>query len=141
MEVIARVLHENGYVMRSGGADGADTAFEYGAGYLKEIYVPWRGFNGREDGIVAGNKFKARDIAEQIHPVWDDLTQGEKKLHTRNICQVLGRKLDSPVDFVVCWTADGKPSGGTRTAIICAMERKIRVYNLRNEKFPIDLFL
>ena len=29
-------------------------------------------------------------------------------LHTRNVFQVLGPSLDSPAEFVLCWTADGE---------------------------------
>jgi len=140
MRVIAMILFQNGFTLRSGGADGADTAFEEGAGDLKEIYLPWQGFNKR-DGIVVGNKFKARDMAQAIHPYWESLTDGGKKLHTRNICQVLGRDLKTPSKFLICWTPDGKPSGGSRTAIVCAMEHDIPVYNLKNSKFPIDEYL
>jgi hypothetical protein len=140
MRMIAAILRENGYILNSGGADGADTAFEDGAGDEKQIFLPWEGFNGR-DGIVAGGKTAARKIAMRIHPYWDNLTQGGKKLHTRNACQVLGFDLKTPVDFVVCWTPDGKPSGGTRTAVIIAEEHGIPVYNLKVDKFPIDKFL
>jgi hypothetical protein len=141
MRTIAAILRENGYVLNSGGADGADTAFEDGAGDQKQIFLPWNGFNGREDGIVAGGRTFAKKIAMRVHPYWDNLTQGGKKLHTRNVCQVLGNDFKTHVDFVVCWTPDGKPSGGTRTAIVIAEEYSIPVYNLKNGKFPIDKFL
>jgi hypothetical protein len=42
---VAKVLAERGYILRSGGAEGADTAFEKGAGKATEIFLPWRGFN------------------------------------------------------------------------------------------------
>jgi len=43
MTKIAQRMSEKGFVLRSGGAKGADEAFENGAGE-KEIYLPWRGF-------------------------------------------------------------------------------------------------
>ena len=43
MTKISRHYHSKGYVLRSGGADGADSAFERGAGDLKEIYPIYRG--------------------------------------------------------------------------------------------------
>lgn len=48
MTDIARFLAETGYTLRSGGASGADTAFESGVLHIdkKEIYLPWSGFNG-----------------------------------------------------------------------------------------------
>ena len=141
MTLIAAILNECGYTLRSGAADRADSAFEAGAGDDKEIYLPWDGFNNRRDGIVMGNSFAARKIAMQFHPYWDNLTQGGKALHTRNVPQVLGRDLKTPSEFVVCWTPDGKASGGTGTAMEIAMSRGIEVINLKNTKFPLDRFL
>jgi predicted Rossmann fold nucleotide-binding protein DprA/Smf involved in DNA uptake len=46
MTRIAMRMAELGWVLRSGGAKGADYAFEKGAGDKKEIYLPWRGFGG-----------------------------------------------------------------------------------------------
>jgi hypothetical protein len=139
--MIAQILHECGYTLRSGGADRADTAFELGAGDVKEIYLPWDGFNNRHDGIVMGNSFAARKIAMQFHPYWDNLTAGGKKLHTRNVPQVLGRDLKTPSEFVVCWTPDGEASGGTGQALRIAAHYGIEIINLKKTKFPLDRFL
>jgi hypothetical protein len=56
------------------------------------------------------------------------------KFMTRNMMQVLGKNLDTPVDFVVCWTKNGKDIGGTGAAIRCAWDHSIPVYNLYNPK-------
>ena len=45
MGVISGALHTLGFKLRSGAADGADSAFEKFAGNNKEIYLPWKGFN------------------------------------------------------------------------------------------------
>lgn len=134
MESVAAHLGAYSWVLRSGGADGADTAFENGcktAKGAKEIYIPWRGFNGRSgpDYIhtVPPQAFK---IAERIHPAWSACSPGAKKLHARNVCQVLGRDLATPSTALICWTLDGRKSGGTRTAIVLADEHKIPVFNL-----------
>lgn len=47
MRRVAERLDARGYTLRSGGADGADSAFADGA-TDKEIFLPWRGFNGVE---------------------------------------------------------------------------------------------
>lgn len=49
MAVVAAKREDDGFILRSGGADGADTAFESGvvSSDMKEIYLPWKGFNGR----------------------------------------------------------------------------------------------
>lgn len=46
MRAAARRLRDLGFVLRSGGAAGADTAFAEGAGVCSEIFLPWPGFRG-----------------------------------------------------------------------------------------------
>ena len=57
----------------------------------------------------------------------------------RNAMQILGRWGDNPVDFVVCWTKDGKASGGTGHALRIAEYYNIPVFNLKNEGALNDL--
>lgn len=128
-------LAEKGYILRSGAADGADSFFEEGIGdeYPKEIYIPWKGFNGSQSELYfgnIGNEDEAEKIAKRIHPAFGKLTQGAKKLHTRNVWQLFGRDLDSESSFVIAWTPNGESKGGTRTVIELAKERSIPVYNL-----------
>ena len=134
---IASALAAKGYTLRSGGASGADTAFYRGCILGKgdkEIYLPWGGFNGSISTLYPPSE-EAYEIAKAIHPAWIHLTDGGRALHARNIHQVLGKDLNSPSEFVICWTPDGKEKGGTRTAIVLAKQRNIRVYNLAVEEF------
>ncbi len=129
---IATKLAYKDYCLRSGGADGADSAFEKGCDFAegkKEIYLPWRGFNNNQS-ILYNTNTQAYDLAASIHPSWMFLSHGAKKLHARNICQVLGKDLNAPSEFIICWTKNGNKVGGTRTAIILAEQNKIPVYNL-----------
>lgn len=128
---IAEDLASLGLTLRSGGAGGADTAFESGCDHrngTKEIYLPWKGFNGRE-GIVIDNP-EAENLASQIHPAWHNCSQAARLLHTRNVYQVLGSNLDAPSEFVVCYTLKGQLKGGTATAIRLAISKGIPVFNL-----------
>lgn len=128
-------------LLRSGGADGADTAFAYGAtmgGGRKEIYLPWKGFNGLQDGFLTEPSQAAMELAEQYHPGWRYLSRGAKLLIARNGHQVLGKDLDDPVDMIVCWTPNGSltgkesNSGGTGQALrIAADHPEIQVFNLK----------
>lgn len=132
MKEIAVKLAYEGYVLRSGGAPGADSAFEQGCDEVlgeKRIYLPWRGFNGRDSRHYRICN-SALAMAEHFHPAWKNLTQGARKLHARNIYQVLGYSLESKSEFVVCWTPNGVAKGGTRTAILVAEKEKIDVFNL-----------
>ena len=136
IEYIAVILYHASYTMRSGGADGADAAFETGVDRVskdklgKRIYVPWKGFGSNRPEHTHKIHLKAFTIASRIHPAWNRLTAGAKKLHARNIHQVLGDDLKTPSQFLICWTRGGEPIGGTRTAIICAEMCHIPVYNL-----------
>lgn len=146
MKTIARWLRiGHGYTLRSGAADRADKAFESGAGLAKEIYLPWRGFNGSDSDLVfdempEGLQEKAYDLTFQYHPNPYALSLSAAKLMARNAFQVLGKTLNDPVEFVVCWTKDGKASGGTGQAIRIAAAYGIRVCNLRQEEASQELF-
>jgi len=128
MTKVAQYLSSQDYTLRSGGADGADTAFERGAGDKKEIYLPWKGFNKSRSQLYNVPE-QALLVASKIHPAWDKCTQAARKLHGRNILQVLGADLNTPVEFVLCWTKDGKEIGGTATAMRLAREKEIPVFN------------
>lgn len=125
---IAENLDRIGYILRSGGANGADTFFEKHT-LRKEIYLPWKGFNSNESPLYNISE-KAMTIAENYHPSWDRLTLNGRKLMARNCYQVLGENLDKPSDFIVCYTPDGKASGGTGQALRIAEDFNIPIFNL-----------
>ena len=140
---IAGVLREQGYILRSGHADGADKAFELGSQGQNQIWLPWPEFNYAEDGLVRTGHYHIRDnwmadkIAQQYHPNWNACSEGAKKLHTRNVYQVLGPGLgvvqqETMSQFIICWTKDGKASGGTGQAIRIAEAYHKPVFNLFN---------
>lgn len=125
MTRVAQKLSGLGYCLRSGGAVGADSAFEKGA-VRSEIYY-------------ARHSTKAAEaIAAEFHPVWNRLSPYVRQLHGRNAFQVLGSDLRSPSEFLVCWTQDGCIShssrsvrtGGTGTAISIANANGVTVFNL-----------
>lgn len=145
MQDMAFKLSQEGWGLRSGGARGADTAFEMGAlnsfsEEVPEIYLPWAGFNDHTNASVGavvapklGRWEEAQRIAQRIHPTWGKLSPAAKTLHSRNCFQVLGEDLNTPSKFLVCWAktdAHGVPVGGTRTAYVLAQERCIPCFNL-----------
>ena len=132
MKAIAKFLSERGYTLRSGGADGADSAFEQGA-TKKEIFLPWNNYNGRKvDNISFFSELSDIhfNLAETMHPAWEKCSPGAKKMHARNTQQILGQNLDTPCDFVVCWTKGGEKVGGTSTALRLSELHNIPVFNL-----------
>ena len=139
MTTIAKRLSSLDYICRSGGAPGADTAFENGAKY-KQIFLPWDKFNGRfiDEASYIIPPYNGKYVFK-YHPRAYKLTDAGKKLMSRNTYQILGLDLNTPVDFVLCWTKDGLASGGTGQAIRIANDRRIPVFNLKTdiEKFSI----
>jgi hypothetical protein len=140
MSRVAERFATTGWTLRSGGADGADSAFESGARRTDapslRIYIPWEGFNGRRsDGsaiMTPGRNIaeRAQEIASQHHTGWGRLGFGAKLLHARNTLQVLGEDLASPSDFVLCWTPKGKGGGGTGQALRIAKACGIGTWDL-----------
>ncbi len=120
MTEVAAKLESMDYVLRSGGAQGADKAFEAGVVYddAKQIFRPKH-----------ATQF-AIDLAANFHPYWDNCDSIARKLHGRNSMIILGENLDSPVKFVICYTPDGKASGGTGVGIRIAESFNIPVFNL-----------
>lgn len=127
----AKTLAMKGYTLRSGGADGADSAFEAGADIVngkKEIYLPWKGFNNSSSTLVV-EEGKAYEIAEEFHPYWHNLKPAARKLQARNSHQVLGLDLLSPSQFILCYTPGGKRTGGTGQALRLAEEKNIPIFD------------
>jgi hypothetical protein len=121
MTQLAKKLALDGWILRSGGAVGADRAFEDGAisvGGGRMIYYPR---DANEESI---------DMASKIHPAWHKCSDYVKRLHARNCFQVLGGDLKTPSSFLVCWTPNGEDVGGTRTAIVLARKNNIEILNL-----------
>jgi hypothetical protein len=118
MADIAEMLNTKGYILRSGGAVGADAAFAEGALWDSEIFKS-------EDATPS-----AIALASKYHPNWGACQDYAKKLHGRNTMILFGEKLDTNVECVICWTPGGKVIGGTGMGIRVAMDHNIPVYNL-----------
>jgi len=117
---VASKLESLGYILRSGGAQGCDKAFEAGIknSKNKEIFRP------------SHATFEAIVMASEHHPYWECCNEYARKLHGRNSMILLGDNLKKPVQFVICHTADGKNSGGTGLGINIAESNNIPVFNL-----------
>lgn len=162
MEKIGEKLAKNGWILRSGGAIGADTAFENGAkkvNDLAEIYTP-ENFDKSKENIAFCDSYllpiidKGRDFKK--------FGYGTKLLLRRNVHQILGKPIATPcslnslkevcgldnnwinvndlnpVKFVIFWmpTEDiwDENGGGTRYAVRIADKLNIPLFNLKNEK-------
>lgn len=91
--------------------------------------MPWPNFNGHPSRLCSPGQ-GAYEIAEAQHAAWDRLSQAARRLHARNVHQVLGIELNDPARFVVCWTPGGCGGGGTGQAIRVARARGVPVLDL-----------
>jgi hypothetical protein len=147
MEALAGRLARRGWVLRSGASPGSDQAFYRGArggGGRVELYLPWPGFeaytwkepDASELTLLDRPSDAACELAGRFHPDWDRLHGCQRRLLARDGHEVLGMELDSPANFVVCWTPDGTLDGsgsgadGTRQALRIAHHHGIPVFNL-----------
>ena len=137
MEKIASFLAERGYILRSGGAKGADTHFERGCDNARGIKQIWRGgqnfFPFPEWAIN-----RASDVCWE-YPL--EKMKGQTiALITRNMYQGFGdsEEYQTPVEFVVYWSPEEPlekgSKGGTRYAVRSAHQVGIPTYNLRTQK-------
>jgi hypothetical protein len=139
MQKIGVHCKRNKVFVRSGHADGADYAFECGAQEYCIVYIPWRTFNSQltmfGKPVVVHYTDKIRETVYKHHPRPDTLSFAVQKIMGRNAAQVLSEFLNVPSDYVVCWTKDGRDSGGTGQAIRIATANKIPVINMYHEKY------
>ena len=145
MTKIGRVCVKKGLTLRSGGAVGADQAFEKGCDLeegTKEIWSP------KSQKIIEHEWA----IKEAVSVCWEypllKMKPYTQSLIIRNMYQILGydREEIRPVDFVVFY-CEGDPlmqgniSGGTRYAVRLAHKYKIPHYNLRTCQNHFAYFL
>ncbi len=140
MTALATRLEQWGLVLRSGGAQGADAAFAQGTAEPsgREIYVPWAGFAGppyEDEEIVVTdlpNYPAIERVAAEYHPNWAACRSGARKMHARNVLQMTGRSMQVGSRAVLCWTRDGRASGGTGQALRIAEARGTPIFNLQH---------
>lgn len=140
MRKISCKLEKNEYILRSGGALGADLAFEQGTSHA-DIYVPYFSFNEKHRKVCENVVYKVINSADEeafksvkkFHPSPDSLKDVGKLMMARNYRQIVG--LNEPnSQFVICWTEGGEERGGTGQAIRIANHFNIPVYNLGKEE-------
>ena len=143
LTTFCNIMTRGGYVLRSGGAGGADRQCEDGVyNNHKEIYIPWKGFNKSESELYTKeDSEEVIQIARENHPAYEYLKPPVKKLMNRNVYQVLGYDLNKPSEFIICYTSDGckhhkdrtNKTGGTGLAISVASKNNIPIINLGDD--------
>jgi len=141
MKEIASILEERGWTLRSGAAEGADSAFASGVKKNAEIWIPWDSFgepHNPNHKYIRISKFdkEAFESVDQFHPSPRSLSEAARKLMARNYRQIVGTGIEDRQDskFVICWTPNGELKGGTAQAIKIAKSFNIPVFNLAIEE-------
>lgn len=137
IHMLAEELAKDGYILRTGGAKGADTAFIEGcdkAKGIKEVFYP-------SDLHVNAKTLK---IAKEIHGHWEYCENklpkpGNKysfpvQAHCRNMKIINGDVLNNPVEFTIAYQDINQVTGGTWQGIKYSQKLGIKVYNLFVEK-------
>lgn len=127
---LSAILAKKGYILRTGGEKGSDEAFEEGCdsidSSLKEIYLPWEGFNDRE-GIVFDKNQEIMEDMKDFHINIKAITIKAKYKLGRDYWELKGRDMNTPSEFLIIYdTGDGSANYTHRLA----NRYKIPVYNL-----------
>lgn len=162
MRHLSAHLASIGFVLRSGGANGADTAFEVGVEDFeasqffngeqqkvrrREIYLPWAGFNNNPSTLHPGNLPFSKeeiDFAARLHPNWAACRPSVQRLHASSVRQLIGHHslCGESVElsrFLVCWTENGAIRGGTGQTIRMAQNLGVPVFNLGGPRNNTEL--
>ena len=149
-------LGERGCILRSGGAKGADTAFQFGAD--ESASEPCEIFRWKDGLRQPRAKAMAQEVINNLNsengekvPPLSKMQERIAGLLARNMMIVMGEDVDDPVSFLVCWTPEGNMIGGTRYAIKLAEMLSIPVFNYGNmndieirtairERFLVDVW-
>jgi hypothetical protein len=138
MTEVAMHLRHWGFTLRTGTSSAADKAFEVGAGDLKEIYVPWKGWN-EKTGITSLSVASSR-LAHYVWlqrqsfgtavENWGNVHPGTQALLAKSMCMVMGQHITVPSDALICWTPNAQIVGISAHPITLATIVNIPVFNL-----------
>ena len=161
MADLAETLGHSGCVLSTGGADGADRAFETGALRTDApvtVHAPWSGYNGYRPGREPESDIDVRvpaptdavhglpylDLARRHHPAWERCGRGPRALFVRNVAILAGALAADgeplPVRAVVAFTptglAAGRAAGGTGHTLRVAGELDVPAVNVSSRAPP-----
>ena len=147
---VGELLAREGWTLRSGGAVGADSAFETGsdnAGGSKQIFIAedWMSAKRAQANVkgarsdIIGYDARDEEIATRaLSALEKDISEYSrvgKALQCRNVRQVLGEDKVTHSDVVIAYTKGGALKGGTATALMIARQNGRPVLNLGDPRW------
>ena len=138
LESLTKRFNDMHITVRVDGAEGQAEYFEKNA-LNTEIHLPWKGFGDKESKF-SFNPDEAYYLAKLYTPNYESIKEGARIFLARNVRLVMGKNLQSPALFLVCWTKDGcehardrnMSTGFAGLPIAVASALKIPVFNLSN---------
>jgi hypothetical protein len=119
---VAKIVSNDGFVLRSAKAKGVDRLFGANHAGPKELITD------KLDILT-----EAYEIAARNHGAWELCDERTRKVHALNVMIYLGPLLDAPVEFNLVWTtAEIDSPGGSALGMRVCKEYGIMTFNLRN---------
>lgn len=150
IQQVGETMATAGWVLRSGGAPGADEYAERGwdqGRKAKEIYEPWPGWRNWEGRLMPPQTdvdwIGAEAIAKAHHPNWPAIKRAGLltfRLMCRNSFQVLGPDLKTKSRALIAWTPKGSGSGGTGQALRIARAYAVPILDMGALSHPADAY-
>lgn len=137
MEEFGELASGEGWLLRSGGAVGADSAFHNGAkraGVQSQIFLADKR-KAKGGDFLYDTKDVHFNLMRVFHPRPDALKPFAAELMARNGCQLFGVDFTNPTRLVVCYTEGGAMKGGTAQALRMAQSGGIPALNFGDPKF------
>lgn len=141
MTTLGEYFAEKEWILSTGACVGADQAFANGAlknGGTVNLFLPWHSYEKQWVNSLHGNvnvivfdpdkHGAAVESVYKFHPAAQNLKRSVLALHARNYLIL------NDIKFAVCYTPDGKITGGTGQAIRIINDRKRNLFNLGDQK-------
>ena len=135
MKESAILLAIDGFTLSTGAATGADQTFANGANLAHSfvhLHLPWHAYeeawrkhiHHSKLFVLQDSDVKAHNSVTVFHPAYKKLTRDTRALHARNY-NILTKPIQ--VQFIICWTTEGKITGGTGQTLRIAQSLNINI--------------
>lgn len=140
IQEVMNILRRNGFTARVSASKGFEEMAYNAAGRDGEVYLPFKGFEGKQEGFSTYSDAVSKEFAKRFLPEWNTIKESHQTFYSKNARLVLGKGCKAPAQVAIIWSDDGVEGPSSRTqksghaghvaAIAHAM--KIPVFNLNN---------
>lgn len=141
LDRVAAFLAREKFTLRSGASGKGELVLEKAAvfaGGKTEIYLPWPGYNHHASRLFKIPR-EAFGVAASFEPRWMYFGKPARRVAARGCVQLLGKELDRPSRFLICWTEYGSGSGNCELALRIASANDIPALDLgKFDQRPVE---